>query len=111
MKSASPLLSRLILTGWGAANLVGMLVFLRWSASCCWIEPELKDVPVASGGAAFVWGFGPFLIFTAFVIANFAWVTVVEMRGPRDRSWSALAAPFLVLLGWSAAFIFDGVHH
>ena len=97
--------------GWGVANLLGMLVFLRWSASCCWIEPELKDVPGASGGAAFVWALGPLPILVAFVLADLGWGIVAEIKAPPERRLYSLAAPVLVLIGWAAVFVFDGVHH
>jgi hypothetical protein len=56
-------------------------------------------------------GFGPFLIFAAFVLANLGWVTVAEMRSTRERRLNSLVAPLLALVGWAAAFVFDGLHH
>jgi hypothetical protein len=97
--------------GWCVANLLGALVFLAWSASCCWIEPELKDVPGASGGAAFVWALGPLPIFAAFVLADLAWAIRVESKAASGRRLSALAVPLLVLIGWASVFVIDGVHH
>jgi hypothetical protein len=93
------------------ANLTGMAIFLRWSASCCWIEPELKDVPGASGGAAFVWALGPLPILVAFMLADFGWAAVVEIRSSPGRRLKPLAIPLLVIVGWAVAFVFDGLHH
>ena len=93
------------------ANLAGMLVFLAWSASCCWIEPELKDVPVATGGVAFVWAFGPLPVLAAFVLADLVWAAVAGSKGLRERRWTFLVTPFLMLVSWAAVFIFDGWHH
>ena len=114
MKSAIfslPVWKLAVTAGRVVANLIGILVFLEWSAACCWIEPELKDVPGASGGAAFVWGFGPFLVFTAFVLANLGWAAVPEIISRRERHWRYLVTPFLMLAAWGAAFVFDGLHH
>jgi hypothetical protein len=97
--------------GWVVANLIGMFVFLEWSAACCWIEPELKDMPGASGGAAFVWGFGPFLIFAAFMLANLGWAAMPDIIKWRERRWRSYIAPLLMLSLWGAAFVFDGLHH
>jgi hypothetical protein len=108
---SSPTIRQTLTAGWGVANLVGMLVFLKWSASCCWIEPELKDVPGASGGAAFVWALGPLPVLAAFVVADLVWAVVLEIKTPPQRRWYALAAPAMVLVGWLTVFIFDGVHH
>jgi hypothetical protein len=93
------------------ANLLGMALFLRWSVSCCWIEPQLRDVPGASGGAAFVWAFGPLKILIAFVLADFVWTAVVEIRSSRGRRLKNLVVPLLVLFGWAATFVFDELHH
>jgi hypothetical protein len=114
MKPASPSLwtfSRTFSTGWGLANVVGMIVFLKWSASCCWIEPELKDVPGASGGEAFVWALGPLPILAVFVLSDLVWGMVAEVKAPPDRRLRVLAAPLLMLVGWVAVFVFDGLHH
>jgi len=111
MKLGPPTFRQTLTAGWGVANLLGMLVFLKWSASCCWIEPELKDVPGASGGEAFVWALGPLPVLAAFVLANLGWTIVVEIKAPPQRRAYALAAPILMLIGWMAVFVFDGVHH
>ena len=114
MKLASPSLptfKQTFTAGWGVANLLGALVFLRWSASCCWIEPELKDVHGASGGAAFAWALGPLPILAAFVLTDLGWAIFVGINAPLERRFYALAVPILVLVGWASVFVFDGVHH
>ncbi len=111
ISSSRAVWQRTITAGWVIANLLGVTFFLRWSASCCWIEPELKDVPGASGGTAFAWAFGPLLVLVAFVLADFTWGTIVEIRSPRGRRLKRLAVPLLILAGWAAAFVFDGLHH
>jgi hypothetical protein len=88
-----------------------MVVFLRVSASCCWIEPQLKDEPGASGGAAFVWALGALPILASFVLADLGWALVAEIRRPAKQRLQALAAPILLLIGWAAIFTFDYVHH
>ena len=92
-------------------NLFGMVAFHRWSASCCWIEPELKDVPGASGGAAFVWAFGPLPILIAFMLADLIWGSIEEIKAKSGQRLKSIAAPLLVLALWASAFVFDGLHH
>lgn len=90
---------RTVVTAWVIANLFGVVTFLLWTASCCWIEPELKDVPGASGGMAFVWALGPLPLLAVFVLEDFAWAAVVERRSLPERRWKALAIP-LTMLGF-----------
>lgn len=102
---------RAMATGCVVINLFGMAAFLKWSASCCWIEPELKDVPGASGGAAFVWAFGPLLILVAFVLVDLIWGAIVEIKAQPGQRLKSIGAPLLMLVFWGSAFIFDGLHH
>ena len=54
---------------WLAVNALGILVFLA-RASRFWIEPELAEMPGASGGAAFGWIAMAAPIFAIFFLAN-----------------------------------------
>ncbi len=92
------------------ANLAGIVAFLRL-ASVTWIEPELKDFPGASGGAAIVWGLTALPVFLAFTLANLIW-SAIEIRGAlKTHDWRPLLFSVLTLAAWIVAFVFDGVHH
>jgi hypothetical protein len=95
----------------GTANLVGVVIFLSWSASCCWVELELQDVPGASGGSPIVWVLGPFILCVVCILADFVWAVIALINGFRKRQWLPLISPFVMLGVWTAAFILDGVHH
>ena len=102
---------RIITVGWLCANLLGVVSFLHWSASCCWIEPELRGEDVATGGVAVVWAFGPLPILVAFVLADAAWAYFAETKSSQGHRLKPLVTPLLMLAVWGAAFVFDGLHH
>lgn len=54
-------------------NVLGCIAFV-WVASFYWIEPNLADVPGASGGAFFLWGEGAVPILLGFVVLDLLWV-------------------------------------
>ena len=105
-----PILKQIIIVGWCIANLAGLLVFLGWSSSCCWIEPELADVPGASGGEAFVWAAGPLPMLAGFVLADLAWAMVVssnrkkETLRSRSNTYSRAGNLDLARRGFEAKF-------
>ncbi len=89
---------------WLALNAAGIALFFALAVKT-WIEPELANVPGASGGAAFVWGISALPIFLLFIVANF----IAGFRALRRRHGAIFAA--LTLIAWFAAFYFDGIHH
>jgi hypothetical protein len=89
---------------WLALNAGGIALFFAFAVKT-WIEPELANIPGASGGAAFVWGVSALPIFLLFVVANLV-AAVIALRRRHGAVFVALT-----LVAWSAAFYFDGIHH
>ena len=100
-----------LLICWIVANLAGLAVFLTWAASCCWIEPEIRAIPGASAGDAFVWWFGPFRLLAAYALANLGWSAIMAARAILTHRLRPLVAPACVLAAWAAAFVVDNLHH
>jgi hypothetical protein len=95
---------------WMATNAVGIAAFLAL-ASESWIEPELADVPGASGGQAFVWAMTALPVLVFFSIANLGWLLVALGRSLLSQSLKPAISPSLVMVLWVLAFIYDGAHH
>ena len=95
---------------WLTANVTSVPVFLAL-ASRSWIEPELKDVPGASGGAFIFWGLTALPLFAAFMLANLIWAGLGVAEGLRRRRWIGATLAFMAIVVWVAAFVFDGLHH
>lgn len=80
----------------GINAVVGVAFF--FVSSNYWIEPELKDVPGASGGGAFI-----FAILVLWVLApallciNVPWLALAVWRGLRAGDWASL--PVIALTG------------
>jgi hypothetical protein len=91
-------------------NLSGAAVFL-FVASFSWVEPELANIPGASGGSPIVWFLTAVPIFALFVALNFAalvWAASFRTR----QGWWPLSHWYWVWLPiWLFAAVFDGVHH
>jgi hypothetical protein len=95
---------------WLGTNLCGIALFLALAAKT-WIEPELADVPGASGGEFIVWGSTALPIFLLFMAAHFV-VGFSAHRELADRkSWRGTTVLLLTLGLWIAAFFFDNAHH
>ena len=95
---------------WLLANVAGVITFLKL-ASASWIEPELSNVPGASGGAFLVWGMTALPVFAVFTLANLLWAGMGLAEGLRRQRWTGEALALVVLAAWLAAFVFDGLHH
>ncbi len=95
---------------WLAMNAVAVIAFLWWS-SRTWIEPELRDVPGASGGAPLVftllvlWMLGPLSLL------NLGWLAWSARRALRERDWTPVSIFGLIVVGragtlhWSGAVV------
>ncbi|MCW3846291.1 hypothetical protein OF829_03500 [Sphingomonas sp. LB-2] len=92
---------------WIAANAFGIAAFLT-SASRFWIEPEVADIPGASGGAAFGWIVFAAPIAALFILANLGWLGV---RLWRRQGWCSAAIAVLLLAAWAGTWLFDNAHH
>lgn len=89
---------------WLALNAGGIALFFALAVKT-WIEPELANVPGASGGAALVWSLSALPVFLLFIVANL----VAGFRAWRGRQGAIFVS--LMLVAWIAAFYFDGIHH
>lgn len=94
---------------WLAANVIGIATFL-YLASFFWIEPELADVPGASGGAFIGWALFAAPVALVFGIANLGWLMVTLFR-LRRREWFPSICAMAMLAAWYGAYLFDNAHH
>jgi hypothetical protein len=94
---------------WTVVNLAGIALFLA-AASVSWIEPELADVPGASGGDAFVWFATAVPVLGRFLIGNLAWL-VFSLSDWSSGKFTPLAFGALISACWIAAYLFDNAHH
>ena len=93
-----------------AANLAATALFLV-VASVSWVEPELKDVPGASGGAPIVWALTALPIFALALVLNLsvlAWAAWVRRR---EGAWPLGHIAWGSLLFWVAAIFIDSSRH
>jgi len=108
MKTSLPLLRVSLI--WIVTNIVVAGIFLL-VASNTWVEPELADVPGASGGAGVVWFVTAVPVAAVATLLNFAalvWALVVRIK---HGIWPANSAAWLGLLVWLAAIVFDNSRH
>lgn len=102
-----PFVSKLV---WIIANVAGATTFLML-ASQSWIEPELANIPGASGGAAFGWFGTAVPLFAVFAIGHLvigynAVKSLVTMR-----QWVWLPALSCTVVIWMWTLWFDNLHH
>jgi hypothetical protein len=76
-----------------------------------WIEPELANVPGASGGAFIVWGTTALPLFVLFVAANLLLSIKALRELISDKHRRGIIIVALTLVAWIAAFYFDHIHH
>lgn len=83
------------------------LLFL-WQSSHEWIEPELADVPGASGGAPIVFGLLVIWLLGPLMILNLVWSGIVIWGGKRkgDRVTSILLFG-LMSVAWVCLVLFS----
>jgi hypothetical protein len=95
---------------WLAANLLVAGAFLV-VASHTWIEPELAEVPGASGGAGVVWFLTAVPVFAIATLLNLGalvWCCIARLR---RGAWPATWLSWLVVLVWVVALLFDNSRH
>lgn len=103
---------RLSLTGWVILlNVAGAIAYLMVGSQLWWIEPELADIPGASGGSAVIW-----FVVSVYFVVGFGIVNLVALlrhvfvrykkRGQK-MSIFALLVPAI----WILAIWIDYRHH
>ncbi len=95
---------------WLAMNAIGIVVFLAL-ASRAWIEPELADVPGASGGDAFVWAGLVFPVLGFVALAHIVFAAVALRCFIKAKQWGGAAVLLLSSIAWFVALLFDNMHH
>jgi len=103
------------LLGMTALNTYGILFFLA-TASHYWIEPELADVPGASGGDAVAWGVTALPIMVGFFLIDLLWLIGECVAYLTKRIWrfplSFLVIPVVIVpIAWVIAAYVDNSHH
>ncbi|XHR29969.1 MAG: hypothetical protein ACFUZC_05310 [Chthoniobacteraceae bacterium] len=91
-------------------NLVATLIYLV-VASTCWIEPEVKDIPGASGGGPIIWGLFAFPILVVFAVLNAWWLVKSVVVSIKARDWKPGVPYILGPIVWSLAVWMDFAHH
>lgn len=95
---------------WLFANVAGAFLFL-YVASMFWIEPELADIPGASGGAGIAWFFFVAPIILVAVILNLGaliWAYVVRHK---EGNWPMANFSWFIVLVWLAVLWLDNSRH
>jgi hypothetical protein len=96
---------------WVTTNLIGAAGFLWRASSCCWMEPELRGIPGASAGDAFVWFSSAFPIFALFAVADLGWTALATIQSIRSRRWGDPITALGLTAAWAAVFVVDNLHH
>lgn len=95
---------------WLLFNLIALGAFILL-ASKAWLEPELKDVPGANGGAGVFWALTALPILLATFVTDLVWFgrAVAHAIAAKDRQpmWGALGCAAV----WMLAVVFDQFHH
>jgi hypothetical protein len=95
---------------WVAANVVGAALFLA-VASISWIEPELAEVPGASGGAGIVWGLSALPVFAVCTLLNLVALAWACMARRGQGAWPVSSLAWVSVFVWLAALALDNSRH
>jgi hypothetical protein len=90
-----------------ALNVAVAIAYVR-VASISWTEPEVRDIPGASGGAPLVWALTAVPIVLFALLANLG-VLFWAWRARRLGAFGQLACGALIL--WVGAVMIDFAHH
>lgn len=85
--------------GWILFNALVGALFL-WLSSHTWSEPELRQVPGASGGSPIFFGLILLYQVIPMLLPNFIWLTLAIRRGRRERDWTSLLLIALIVIAW-----------
>ena len=91
-------------------NAIGIICYL-WLASVCWMEPELANVPGASGGAPIVWGLTALPVLGLFCILDIFWFLFACGIFLTKKRWILAPSFWLVPLCWAVAVFIDFSQH
>lgn len=91
---------------WLGLNAVVAIIFLWWTSST-WVEPELKDVPGASGGAPVVFTLVVLWVLGPMSLVNLGWLTWTARRSLRERDWTPAGIFGLIVACWIVIVLFS----
>lgn len=91
-------------------NAIGAAAFLI-VAAISWTEPELRDIPGASGGSPFVWFFTAIPIVLLFMLLNGVVVLWAYLVRRKRGVWPVSKFLWLSLPVWLLALVIDSAHH
>ncbi len=91
---------------WLGANALLAAAFL-WFTSSLWIEPDLRDIPGASGGGPII-----FMLALLWLLAPLSPLILLGLglavrSGLRDARWGRLGAVCLTIAAWIGAIWFS----
>jgi hypothetical protein len=95
---------------WLAANAAVAVAYLL-IAAMSWTEPEVRDVPGASGGAPIIWGLTAVPLFLLATSGNLAVCAWAWRRHSMNGRWPAAPLAWLIPLVWVCAVVVDFAHH
>ena len=91
-------------------NTIGVIAYLLF-ASRCWIEPELANMPGASGGAPIIWGLTALPILITFFTIDFLWVLFAYLAYLKKKKWTLHPSFLFIPAVWAIAIYVDFSHH
>lgn len=91
---------------WLGLNGGAAIIFLYLSSST-WIEPELKDVPGASGGAPVVFTLIVLWVLGPLSLLNLGWLAWTARGSFREREWTPVGIFGLMTVCWIAVVLFS----
>ena len=95
---------------WLAANAAAAAAYLL-VASVAWTEPEVRDIPGASGGGAVIWVLTAVPLFLLTTVANLIVVAWAWRRRSTSGQWPAARLAWVIPLVWIGAVVVDLAHH
>jgi len=93
-----------------AVNTIGAVLYL-FAASVGWVEPELADIPGASGGGAVIWFLFAVPVFFLFFLANIGTLVWACIHRFRNGGWLISKWGWFVPLIWLLAALLDFYQH
>jgi hypothetical protein len=85
--------------------------YLVLAAKAWWIEPELVDIPGASGGAPMIWFLASLWTFGLLVLLNGSAAIFQCYVYLKRKEWKFGVAALLIPVLWSATLMIDFSHH
>ncbi|MDP9103617.1 MAG: hypothetical protein M3N05_06390 [Pseudomonadota bacterium] len=74
---------------WSVLNILVAVVFLGWSSNT-WVEPELRNEHVATGGTGFVFALICLWVVGPIALVDSVWLALTLRQGKRTNNWRPL---------------------